>query len=398
VVKTYELPASTPVVVTVAFSDGSEVTARADSSGRIAFPPKRTESVRLTFGESRLLVNVDSATGAHSFAPIGFSELVVRGAEALRVPLDPYLSTGVPCGFGPSLTVNGRTLQTSVEGRISDLLEGRSLSWSVCPSDPVGIEAGKTILEAAVSGEFAPQRLDLLSEAVASQPDAVQVDVTRPTPAALSVAAGIRQRSEMLVVPQNFSTGWVARDSAGRQLEARRVNGWQQGWILPAGAATVVTAEFVPDRTYRWGLLAGAILLLTVGAVSLTTVRRPERRGERVRTGSRAGVVVASAGLSAVLGGVPGLVGLLLATGLHLWMRQVRGGWWRVPVVLVAFLSAAAAVALRPWPEYQLGTASWPVQTLVWLALCLGVLAVWPGRLWLRRSRTRRISGLSSRT
>jgi arabinofuranan 3-O-arabinosyltransferase len=381
VIKAYELPASTPVVVRVRFSDGTKVTARADASGEITFPPTRTSSLRLSFGEVRLLENIDSRTGHRSFAPVGFSELLVHGAESNRIALDRHLETGVPCGFGPSLTVNGRVLQTSVSGTIDDILTGRSLDWRVCSNGAkLRLPAGDVTLEGAPSGEFVPQRLDLVASGGTPAAAPLRLDLTRSSPAALMASVPERHDESVVVISQNFNAGWKARDASGHELAAVRVNGWQQGWILPAGGGTRVIAEFVPDDIYRIGLLVGLVLLLLVVAVARRADRGAPPRGatggtEQPRV-TRVAVVVAASALITVVGGWPGSFGVLMALALASSMRGVTWFWWRAVVVLTATTSAAVAVALRPWPTYQVGTSSWPVQALVWLAVSVAVVSL----------------------
>jgi arabinofuranan 3-O-arabinosyltransferase len=52
------------------------------------------------------------------------------------------------------------------------------------------------------------------------------------------------------------------------------VDGWQQGWVVPAGVAGEVELSFVPDRVYRTGLLVGAGLLLLLVGLAVAPVRR----------------------------------------------------------------------------------------------------------------------------
>jgi arabinofuranan 3-O-arabinosyltransferase len=400
VVKAYELPASTPVVVHVEFSDGTKVRARTDARGEITFPPIRTSSLRLTFGEVRLLENIDSRNGHRSFAPVGFTELLVRGAEANRIPLDRHLETGVPCGFGPSLRVNGRALQTSVSGTIDDILTGRPLDWRVCTDSAVlRLPAGEVTVEGAPSGEFAPQRLDLVRAGLAEAAAPVRLDLARSSPAVLAASVPERRDASVLVVSQNFNPGWQAQDHFGRELEAIRVNGWQQGWVLPAGGGTRVTAEYVPDGIYRLGLILGFTQLLLMALVARRSEGGPSRRrttvaSEQSRLPGMPAVIAAGI-LIPVAGGWPGLGGMLLALALVLSMRRVSWSWWRPSVVLTATMSAAVAVAMRPWPTHHVGTSSWPVQTLVWLAVSVVVVSLGLADRAPDRRRTPRMMGRS---
>jgi len=52
------------------------------------------------------------------------------------------------------------------------------------------------------------------------------------------------------------------------------VDGWQQGWVVPAGVSGEVELSFVPDRLYRSGLLVGAGLLLLLVVLAALPVRR----------------------------------------------------------------------------------------------------------------------------
>ena len=76
----------------------------------------------------------------------------------------------------------------------------------------------------------------------------------------------------LLVVPENFNTGWTAT-LGGARLRAVRVDGWQQAYEVPAGAGGAVTLTFTPDRPYRDGLAAGAAAVLLVGLMALAPVR-----------------------------------------------------------------------------------------------------------------------------
>src|SRR5690606_8999279 len=56
------------------------------------------------------------------------------------------------------------------------------------------------------------------------------------------------------------------------------VDGWQQGFVVPAGAAGTVEATFGPDGAYRAGLGAGFLALLALlGAGALWHPGRPVR-------------------------------------------------------------------------------------------------------------------------
>lgn len=383
ITKSRELPASTPMTVTVRFSDGTQRTERADATGLIRFPPKRTTSLRLTFGDVRLMENIDSETGVHSFAPIGFSELLLLGAERLSTPLPRGAATGVPCGFGPELVVGSERYATRVRGTIDDVLEGRSLNWQVCASGgAVTTPQGQVDLHARASGEFRPAELALRSQGLRTTPTpSLAVHVEQTSPSVRTMAIPGRESSSVLVLPQNFNSGWTAR-SADRVLAPIRVNGWQQGFIIPAGESTSLVAEFGPNRYHQFGLYIGALLVLAV----LLLVLRARRQGGRDLPPARwAASPVPATAVAVLLGGPAALLAGLVAIVLA---RRMRRTAW---VVLASALVAGMVVAVRPFPAHSTSFDSWLVQALVWLAIVAAVWVGWPRR----RSRTRRISGRS---
>ena len=113
------------------------------------------------------------------------------------------------------------------------------------------------------------------------------VDVWRPNPAELTLEVPPADEQSVLTVAQNYSEGWEAYDSSGHKLVPIRIGGWQQGWLLPAGPEQVVTARFMPDRSYRAGLLVGLLGLLSVATLAVFSRRRSRHSGHRLREASR---------------------------------------------------------------------------------------------------------------
>lgn len=88
----------------------------------------------------------------------------------------------------------------------------------------------------------------------------MQIGTWDATSRSVTVAPG---DESVLAVPENANAGWVATMD-GKPLTRTRVDGWQQAWIVPAGAGGVVSLAFTPDSTYRTGLLIGALAVLLV--------------------------------------------------------------------------------------------------------------------------------------
>jgi arabinofuranan 3-O-arabinosyltransferase len=69
----------------------------------------------------------------------------------------------------------------------------------------------------------------------------------------LQVAAS---QPSYLIVNENFNAGWQAAVH-GRSLQPVRLDGWKQGWLLPAGSRGLVTLTYRPDAQYRAALFTG---------------------------------------------------------------------------------------------------------------------------------------------
>jgi arabinofuranan 3-O-arabinosyltransferase len=79
-----------------------------------------------------------------------------------------------------------------------------------------------------------------------------------------------------LVVNENYNPGWQAQ--AGRTaLKPVRLDGWKQGWIIPAGTDSLVTLTYKPDTIYRDALFGGLSVVVLFIVISLIPARRTAR-------------------------------------------------------------------------------------------------------------------------
>jgi arabinofuranan 3-O-arabinosyltransferase len=193
----------------------------------------------------------------------------------------------------------------------------------------------------------------------------------------LRVAA--TQRS-YLVVRQNFNAGWQA-SIAGRILMPVHLDGWEQGWLLPAGTRGLVTLTYLPDAPYRAGLFGGLALLGLVIVIALVPVRR-----RRIRpaggTGKERAVSRGPAGeathASRTLVGRLAMAALAAAVVaalafLGLWLGGYVGAAL-VPTATVVFVVAGRRRArARYW---RLLASRWLLPTLLLAAAAGGVIAI----------------------
>jgi arabinofuranan 3-O-arabinosyltransferase len=384
------LAASRPARVAVQFDSGEVAAAAVDDRGYVSFPARTTRSLDIRFTKVSAVTNFDRATGLQQTLPVGVSEVRVLGADDLRKPVNPAQQTGVPCGFGPTLVVDGRSIPSRVEGTIQEVLRHQPLRWAACGSNvrgevagTVSLAAGSHDLAAGATGEFEPLQVSLTTpregEGEATPP--VAASLNRPDPGTMRMTIGPRSNESVLTVAQNFNKGWTARDGRGTELASIRLDGWKQGWVLPGGPATVVTARFTPDSWYRGGLLVGLLALLCAAALVPLSRRRPSGVAERPAPDEAkipvlvlmAGGVVGLAFMSGWAGVVAGVVAGLVVLG----MSGVLPGFRRSPgaylpaVIFALGLVAGVLAASQPWLQGSAGVRSIVVQELTLLAFTL---------------------------
>ncbi|PRY61527.1 arabinofuranan 3-O-arabinosyltransferase [Knoellia remsis] len=366
-IRSSSVAASAPKVVTLTFDDGSRVRGEVGEDGVLEFEARESATVRIDFGATYALTNLEPGSGVSTYVPVGFSELRVLGANGPIGPLNGGLATGAPCGYGPSLTVAGRTHPTEVRGTLSDLLEDRPLTWRTCDTGEVALPGGVSDVSAKASAEFVPDTLSLTAAAAPQSPSVpTKLEAQRPSAARLTLALPHRTEASVVSVPQNYNTGWRATLD-GVQLQPVRINGWMQGWVVPGGAPAQVRAEFSPDRTYRWLLILGATL--TLGLLLSTAVLLRTRRRVARWAGPPPAVAPRHAAVLGIVASGLAWFPIVSAVSIGLWMvisagpgsarRATAIGLGALPVV------AASIVAVEPWPGGRANLDSWIVQAAV---------------------------------
>ncbi|ANH40067.1 Alpha-(1-_3)-arabinofuranosyltransferase [Nocardioides dokdonensis FR1436] len=339
--------------------------------GRARLPGIRTDALRLEVLESENVTDLGFDGVAHPVG-VGIGELRLGGVpyEPLRLSSD---QRRYACGTGPTLRIGRTTWRTRLMASPAQLAAGASTEAVPCGAGAgpslrrLRLPAGET--EVRVQDTAAVEIESVVLGAMPTPAPGAASDaplaLTRE-PAARVVAAPSTD-AVLVVSRENANPGWQGEQD-GQPAEPVVVDGWQQGWLLPADAQGPLALRFGPDRVYRLGLLAGALTLLgllVVVGVSLSPRGRatgaalPPLAAREVRPATAAVTAVLGAGLLAgwwgalVAGATVGLVALL--------RRRAPGGepWlFAAPV-----LAATAAYAARPWgdPDGWAGTLAWPV-------------------------------------
>ncbi len=338
-------------------------------SGLLTFqPPLRTSMLSFAFTPDQL--------------PVQISEVRIPGVTPLTPPASGPIV--LSCGQGPTIVLNGVPVPTRAAGSEADLLQGRPMHFSAC--GPATVRGGRnSVAEPAADPTGFDVQSVLVDPAGAAGLTAGAAVRSAPAapiswgPASRSVRVAASQRS-FLVVDENFNAGWRAT-IGGRILAPVQLDGWKQGWLLPAGTSGVVTLTYLPDATYRVALFGGLVLLALMIVVALPLRRRRTTRsapaagpvdpgpvdapvaGAGVRS-RRAALARVPAGLAVVAlglwtGGYPGAVILPAATLLFMIARRRRAagrawhlaasGWLVCWLMLAAAIGQAAGYQLEQW-------------------------------------------------
>jgi arabinofuranan 3-O-arabinosyltransferase len=297
--------------------------------------------------------------------PVGVTELGLLGpgpSPVQRLPREKAVD--LPCGQGPLIEVNGELRgATAVKTTLGELLDGGPVTLEVC-TGPLRLGAGvqhlrvartATIQATGVRLADADRPMPLTAAGRVVVPEAWG-DVHR------TVEVGPGEES-WLVVHEAFNAGWQATLD-GQALVPVRLDGWQQGFLLPNGAGGRVTLRYAPDRLYRASLLAGAgLALLLVGGAALPGRSFvPFEHTRPVRRRRWAALSLSTSALT-LLAGAAGLGALLIAYAVRRFHPTALAG-----LAAGAVAAAGVVVAFRPWPRDLV--LQFPVQ-----ALCLFAVA-----------------------
>jgi arabinofuranan 3-O-arabinosyltransferase len=273
---------------------------RLPASGRASFATLETSVVTVD------VVATDDAPAARQAGlvigpPTGLAELRFPALADLTVPAaDPNAPVVLPCGSGPALEIDGMPVPTQLTTSRRELVEQAAVPFESC--DVVELAAGDHDVDAPALGAVTVASLIVRPRTVgppSEAPPRLRIESWGAERRTVSLGPG---KGGVLATTENFSDGWTAR-LGGSELSAVRVDGWRQGWAVPAGAGGEVVLEFGPARPYRLALVAGALAVVALVALLVVPGRPtpPARKGRS--TLPVAAAVAMAAAVAFVLGG-----------------------------------------------------------------------------------------------
>ncbi|MEU0497292.1 DUF3367 domain-containing protein [Mycobacterium sp. NPDC006124] len=389
-----ELPAH-PTVVAVDLGNGPQVrTLRPDGPQTIRLSPFVTDTAKISILDWDDVID-RTALGFDQVKPPGLAEVTAldgRGAP-IAAP-DPgrnrARTIALPCGKGPIIGIAGQFVQTSVTTTVGALLDGAPVAARPCGTPTVDVPAGQQELVISPGPAFVADGVQLAGPLAATLPSAATspVDTTQWAPDHRQVDVAASGSRRLLVIPESVNPGWSARSADGAALTAVTVNGWQQGWVLPADTSGLVTLDFGSNSTYRIGLIGGLALLPVLLLLAFLPARRTREPDDGARTWQpgRLGAGAAVLAVGYLVSGVAGLVVLGAAIGLRHLLQARPHLSDRLTLGLAAGgLTLAGAVLSRyPWRSVDgyIGHA-WGVQLLALIsvaALAASVVPISPTR------------------
>jgi arabinofuranan 3-O-arabinosyltransferase len=328
------LAAARPLQLQV-IANGQRQTVNLDDHGWASFKQIKTNQVELVVTKIQGRGSVDRASGYSTYLPVGASEIVIPGADSFRKSLQDYQPVQLNCLSGPALVIGKKIIRTRVSGTADDVLHRRPMS--VVPCGPVPkIPAGSVPISLRATDLLEPQQLVFHR---ANVRPFVPPATTRPA-AIDQVSAEHRiitvdksNVNQVLNVHENWNLGWRATLN-GTPLTSVRLDGWQQGWIVPAGQGGAVDLRFTPGNIYRLTMVIGFLLIGIVAFLAFPG-RRRQRRMRRSALRSAEPVVLNEA----VSGRAYGLLGAL---GLLLF-----GGFWGIGALAAVLLAVRRRIPMR---------------------------------------------------
>ncbi|GIE83144.1 coagulation factor 5/8 type [Actinoplanes philippinensis] len=407
-----------------AIGDGDIRTGFLNAEGVLAFaPPMTTDELTVLISDSVSAASYDPYRNSQHNLPVAVSELTALPDTAPDLNV-ATAKVDLGCGSGPRVTVAGSIRQTSLIASRRDLVQLREVDALVCGPDAkktLRIDAGETRVLATASAVAVPTQVALTPHSAGpaakqqikpvgfatttSVRTPVRIDAWGATLRRLHLGMYVGER--VLALRENANAGWSASID-GEELPVIKVDGWQQAWLVPAGASGEVVLRFGPDRIYTATMSGGALLLLGVVVVAALagSGRLPGSRAPAATTpagvpGRRRHRVVPAlfGGVALLLVGGTAAAGLALIIGAAVLMLRVLRPYFGTHdrrrlsrlSLLAGRLLPVALFALAGWLALTIGghTAALPQLTalasavLLWLSVLVG--PGFRGQRWLKR-------------
>ena len=336
-----------------------------DTTATVTVPlPAAGTTVRLVFAEVIERPTRDWYSNGLIALPVSVAEVRIGDSRRLGPPSD--IDTGCRDDL---LLIDGRSVPVRITGSAADALARRELQVEGCdtavlgppesvivtaPGSVTGIDIDQLVLSGPKRAPTAPA-------------GAGGVAAVRHGDTSYTVQVLDRDADRWLVLGQSHNRGWHATLDGADLGPPVVIDGFANGWLLPAGEAAAVELRWTPQRLVDWAL---RISLLAVAAAALIAWRGRSDRGAPLAalarfephrpalrwpwhqaspsTPSTTAAVVAGVGVTVLAAAsVPDWHALApIAGGLTVLALRQRRLWWLAPMTASVSLGAAALFVL----------------------------------------------------
>jgi arabinofuranan 3-O-arabinosyltransferase len=374
---------STPTQVSLTTADGSvrvvdlPATEPADGLATATIDIERIDVSDLTV----TVTAIDARTTPEYFSglprvlPVGLAEIEL--GDAVAVERDEMLDDSCRSDL---LTLDGEPVAVRLIGTRSDALARSELRLEGC--GPIRLSAGSHRLDAvagAVTG-FDVDRVVLDSAATANSTGTsapvTTIESTETTTVEVTVAPS--DEPSWLVLQQSWNSGWEARIGGEKLGEPVLVDGYANGWVLPASSTPrQVLIEWTPQRTVTPALWFSLVTGLFVLALAVWR-RRPDGELADLTAGRRVPRSLLAVGLALAVVLFAGPVVAIAAAAIA--ALGARWRWLPAAAVLTCLAVVGLGIAVLEWRYDFPAAADWPSRfswaaPVVWTATITVVIA-----------------------